>query len=321
MCFRENGGEYNLDNRVMSWNNRAVTDGATDMDKLKKEIATIKSQLLSLSNTPVVMQTSGETQRWYDGVDTPLNTVGVDGDYFLQVDNGDIYKKVLGSWSRIGNLKGKNGSVGEQGSPGLPGENGSDGLDGVAGTEWHDGIGEPSIDLGKTFDYYLDVYNGDVYTKDGYWERVGNFVPSVDHVDDVVAAKLEVLQQQVDALEQGVADAIVSAEENVVDMHGRVDAAIAAMDSDVAGMGAYVDGKVVDMETDVATMDTFVTDSVNAMNLFIEDKTVEMEERVTTSTTTIRAEMDNIQAEYDTIVESVTPTQQDIDDIMNMITM
>lgn len=36
---------------------------------------------------------------------------GVNGDYYLNVDTGDLYQKITGSWSLIGSLKGPAGSA------------------------------------------------------------------------------------------------------------------------------------------------------------------------------------------------------------------
>ena len=36
--------------------------------------------------------------QWFNGVATPANTVGVDGDYFLNTTTGDVLRKAAGSW-------------------------------------------------------------------------------------------------------------------------------------------------------------------------------------------------------------------------------
>ena len=35
---------------------------------------------------------------WYNGTGAPSNTLGLDGDYYLDNNNGDIYHKAGGSW-------------------------------------------------------------------------------------------------------------------------------------------------------------------------------------------------------------------------------
>lgn len=44
--------------------------------------------------------------KWYDGSGAPLATLGVDGDYYLDHDNGDVYTKTAGAWAITGNIAG-----------------------------------------------------------------------------------------------------------------------------------------------------------------------------------------------------------------------
>ena len=118
-----------------------------------------------------------EATQWFDGEGLPTNDVGVSGDYFLNVSNADIYKKIGTSWQRIGNIKGTQGlqgEKGEKGEKGLKGDRGAAGAQGPAGPQgspgkagsiWYDGIGEPETSLGVVSDYYLNIYNGDIYKK------------------------------------------------------------------------------------------------------------------------------------------------------------
>jgi hypothetical protein len=74
---------------------------------------------------------------WYSGSGKPSNTTGVDGDYYLNTYNGDVYKK-LGSWNLIGNIRGAQGlqgPQGEQGPQGLQGEKGEKGDTGATGPQ------------------------------------------------------------------------------------------------------------------------------------------------------------------------------------------
>ena len=48
---------------------------------------------------------------WLFGTNVP-NSEGRDGDLYLKTDNFDIYKKVSGSWQKIGNIKGAQGPKG-----------------------------------------------------------------------------------------------------------------------------------------------------------------------------------------------------------------
>ena len=48
--------------------------------------------------------------KWYNGSSSPdvgLSFIGVDGDYYLNISNGDVYNKVAGTWTLIGNINGE----------------------------------------------------------------------------------------------------------------------------------------------------------------------------------------------------------------------
>ena len=51
---------------------------------------------------------------WYDGEGAPDGATGVDGDYYLDIVNGDVYKKD-GTWSVVASAKGPQGEQGETG--------------------------------------------------------------------------------------------------------------------------------------------------------------------------------------------------------------
>ena len=103
---------------------------------------------------------------WYEGSGAPSGGTGIDGDYYLDVANGDVYQKATGSWSSIGNIKGATGAAGS---------NGTNGTNGAPGSVWYEGSGAPSGGTGIDGDYYLDVANGDVYQKaTGSWSSIGN---------------------------------------------------------------------------------------------------------------------------------------------------
>lgn len=65
--------------------------------------------------------TSRTVNKWWDFAGIPDNTVGIDGDYGLQLPNCDIWKKQSGYWERIGNIRGED-------AVGLPGVAGKDGI-------------------------------------------------------------------------------------------------------------------------------------------------------------------------------------------------
>lgn len=132
---------------------------------------------------------------WYDGEGLPTNDIGLAGDYFLNTSNADIYKKISNTWQRIGNIRGAQGEKGlqgERGEKGVKGDRGDAGLTGPAGPQgsvglsgsiWYDGIGVPETSLGMVNDFYLNIFNGDIYKKKSnkYWERISSFLPDLTY--------------------------------------------------------------------------------------------------------------------------------------------
>jgi len=102
---------------------------------------------------------------WLTGSGVPSG--GVDGDLYLRTSNGDVYKRVSGSWGVIGNITGPQGATG---ATGAAGSNGADGADGVDGATWYTGSGAPGGGTGVDGDLYFNTANGDVYVKaSGSW--------------------------------------------------------------------------------------------------------------------------------------------------------
>ena len=66
------------------------------------------------------------------GVTAPTAKDGKDGDTFIDANTGDVYKKENGSWNKIGNIRGPQGTAGEKGATGEKGEKGDNGKDGRA---------------------------------------------------------------------------------------------------------------------------------------------------------------------------------------------
>ena len=58
------------------------------------------------------------------GVTAPTSKDGKDGDTYIDANTGDVYKKENGSWNKIGNIRGPQGTAGEKGEKG---DNGKDG--------------------------------------------------------------------------------------------------------------------------------------------------------------------------------------------------
>jgi hypothetical protein len=99
--------------------------------------------------------------------------LGVNGDFYLDTaGNGNVYKKVTGSYalqcSILGpqGIQGNQGVKGDTGNTGAKGDTGNTGATGDPGAVWRTGSGAPSDGLGINGDYYLDTAgNGNVYKK------------------------------------------------------------------------------------------------------------------------------------------------------------
>lgn len=132
--------------------------------------------------------TDGAT--WLTGEQDPNNEDGKNGDLYLNTITFDIFLKSNGIWSKIGNIKGKDGIDGTDGVDGQDGKDGIDGIDGVNGQDgkdgtnglpgtdgatWLTGLEDPSNGDGKNGDLYLNTTSSDIFTKvNGEWVKIGN---------------------------------------------------------------------------------------------------------------------------------------------------
>lgn len=95
-----------------------------------------------------------------DGAGAPADELGVDGDYYLNRVNGDLYLRASGAYSVVANLKGPKGDAGGDGAPGSVLRSGED---------------VPSDALGVDGDYYFRTGVGDVHLRsDGSYAIVAN---------------------------------------------------------------------------------------------------------------------------------------------------
>jgi hypothetical protein len=109
---------------------------------------------------------------WYNGSGTPLNTLGEDGDYYIDSSSGAYYVKAAGTWSVLGSLKGVQGDVGAAGATGVQGATGAQG---PVGSVWLSGTTVPDGGLGSNNDYYIRTTTSDYYKKvPGSWILLGN---------------------------------------------------------------------------------------------------------------------------------------------------
>lgn len=61
---------------------------------------------------------------WFSGAGIPSGATGKNGDFYLKTANGDVYKKVAGTWTVIVNIKGPAGANGVDGATGAQGPQG-----------------------------------------------------------------------------------------------------------------------------------------------------------------------------------------------------
>jgi hypothetical protein len=55
---------------------------------------------------------------WREGSGAPSNGLGINGDFYLDGDNGDVYLKATGTYSIVANIKGPTGATGATGAMG-----------------------------------------------------------------------------------------------------------------------------------------------------------------------------------------------------------
>jgi hypothetical protein len=90
--------------------------------------------------------------RIHDDAGVPGDTLGVIGDFYIDMNNQDLYgPKTDSGWGDASNLNGEDG------------QDGADGLDGENGSQIHAGTGVPDASVGEVGDYYLDQTNKDLY--------------------------------------------------------------------------------------------------------------------------------------------------------------
>lgn len=89
----------------------------------------IKNQYGNWARVPVVDGKDGISI--LSGKSIPSNSMGNDEDLYLNLNNGDIYKKTNGVWIEYLNIKGKDGVDGVDGEKGEKGENGRDLVEGL----------------------------------------------------------------------------------------------------------------------------------------------------------------------------------------------
>jgi hypothetical protein len=90
---------------------------------------------------------------WRNGTGVPPNSLGVDGDYYLNDATGNVYQRVSTAYSVVANILGPAGSTGPAGPQG------------PVGSAWRAGAGAPANTLGADGDFYLNDTTDDVYQR------------------------------------------------------------------------------------------------------------------------------------------------------------
>jgi len=96
---------------------------------------------------------------WRNGDNPPLNSLGINGDYYLDNLTGIVYKKISNVYQQQALIKG------------------ADGTNGTNGSVWYAGNGAPIPDplIYNQNDFYLDNNDGEVYRFDGFdWQPETN---------------------------------------------------------------------------------------------------------------------------------------------------
>ena len=89
-----------------------------------------------------------------NGTENPGENQGKDGDTFVNTKTGDIFVKENGTWKPAGNIKGPKG------------DDGKDILNGKT---------DPTSEIGKDGDKYVNTKTGDIFVKEnGTWKSAGN---------------------------------------------------------------------------------------------------------------------------------------------------
>lgn len=128
---------------------------------------------------------------WLSGTAAPT-TQGKDGDYYINTSTYDVYNKVSGTWTEVGNIKGATGATGAKGDKGETGPQGATGPKGATGAAGATGPqgekGDPFA-IAKTYASVSAMNAG--FTSDGV--KQGQFVMiDTGNINDADNAKLYV---------------------------------------------------------------------------------------------------------------------------------
>jgi hypothetical protein len=92
---------------------------------------------------------------WRSGNGAPSNSLGVNGDFYLDTSTGDVYQKISGAYNFQINIEGDPGNTGAASTvPGPPGTNGNTLLNGTV---------PPTSGDGVNGDFYIDTNANEIY--------------------------------------------------------------------------------------------------------------------------------------------------------------
>ncbi len=158
IVFKSGSGDY-----VTAWGNppAGVPAGGLTAQVLAKHSG---ADYDTFWQTPDTVATT-----WYSGNGAPT-TLFNDGDYYLDLLTGNVYKQISAVWALQGNIKGPAGTAG------------TNGTNGANGTIWYNGSAVPTFGSPAAVngDYYYRITNGDVYQlQSGSWVLIGNLTPAL----------------------------------------------------------------------------------------------------------------------------------------------
>jgi len=146
----------------------AIYSDNPDETENSKRVATTEWVKAILANYTPGSSQSGAV--WFIEANAPGNTIGKNGDLYLDTVTSNYYFKVTGAWVLKGNLKGAQGNVGAagptgpqgpQGATGPAGATGPQGIQGVAGPTGLTGLTGPKGDTGDTGAQGIQGVKGD----------------------------------------------------------------------------------------------------------------------------------------------------------------
>jgi hypothetical protein len=126
----------------------AIYSDNPDETENSKRVATTEWVKAILANYTPGSSQSGAV--WFIEANAPGNTVGKNGDLYLDTVTANYYFKVSGAWVLKGNLKGAQGNVGAAGPTGAQGPQGATGLTGATGPQGIQGVAGPIGPTGLT---------------------------------------------------------------------------------------------------------------------------------------------------------------------------